>query len=79
MKVTKGIIKTFDQYMKVKNKEQQLMRALFEWMNSQGIDTTSDKFADAITVRIGNNEFDSSVHFFSDLQRFIDGEDVGYG
>lgn len=79
MKVTRGITNTFEQYMKVKIREQQLMTALYEWLDAQGIDTASDEFADAIAVRIGNNEFDSSDHFFSDLQRFIDGEQVGYG
>lgn len=79
LKVTRGITNTFEQYMKVKIREQQLMTALYEWLDAQGIDTASDEFADAIAVRIGNNEFDSSDHFFSDLQRFIDGEQVGYG
>lgn len=79
MKVTKGIINTFEQYMKAKEREHQLLAALYDWMNAQGIDTMDNEFADAIAVRIGNNEFDSSEHFFSDLQRFIDGEQVGYG
>lgn len=79
MKVTKGIINTFEQYMKVKDREHQLLTSLYDWMNAQGINTTDNEFADAIAVRIGNNEFDSSEHFFSDLQRFIDGEQVGYG
>lgn len=79
MKVTKGIINTFEQYMKVKDREHQLLTALYDWMNAQGIDTTDTEFADAIAARIGNNEFESSDQFFSDLQRFIDGEQVGYG
>ncbi|WP_340389522.1 hypothetical protein [Paenibacillus sp. FSL E2-0151] len=79
MKVTKGIINTFEQYMKAKEREHQLLAALYDWMNAQGIDTMDNEFADAIAVRIGNNEFNSSEHFFSDLQRFIDGEQVGYG
>lgn len=79
MKVTKGIINTFEQYMKVKDREHQLLSALYDWMNAQGINTTDNEFADAIAVRIGNNEFHSSEEFFSDLQRFIDGEQVGYG
>ncbi|MNV98468.1 hypothetical protein D3C71_1937240 [compost metagenome] len=79
LKVTKGIINAFEQYMKVKTREQQLMSALYGWMEAQGIDTTSDEFADAIAVRIGQNEFDSTEHFFGDLQRFVDGEHVGYG
>lgn len=79
MKVTKGIINTFEQYMRVKVKEQKLIAELYEWMDTQGIDTTSEEFADAIAVRIGYNEFNSAEHFFSDLQRFIDGEQVGYG
>ncbi|WP_315793211.1 hypothetical protein [Paenibacillus sp. BIC5C1] len=79
MKVTKRIINTFEQYMKVKDREHQLLSALYDWMNAQGIDTADNEFADAIAVRIGNNEFQSSEQFFDDLQRFIDGEQVGYG
>ncbi|WP_339193859.1 hypothetical protein MKY95_19015 [Paenibacillus sp. FSL P4-0176] len=79
MKVTKGIIKTFEQHMTIKYKEQKLLSELYEWMEAQGIDTGSEEFADAIAVRIGNNEFDSADQFFDDLQRFMDGEQVGYG
>ncbi|PYE51513.1 hypothetical protein HUB98_05810 [Paenibacillus barcinonensis] len=79
MKVTKGIMKTFEQYMAVKNKEHKLMSELYKWMSDQGIDTSTNEFADAIAARIGYNEFDSAEHFFDELKRYIDGEQVGYG
>ncbi|WP_433921557.1 hypothetical protein [Paenibacillus taichungensis] len=53
--------------MKVKRREKELLTALYDWMNAQGIDTTDNEFADAIAVRIGKSQFDSSEHFFSDL------------
>lgn len=55
------------------------MKQLYGWMEDQGVDTFSDEFADGIGVRIENNEFASSAHFFEDLKMFIDGHDVGYG
>lgn len=79
MKVTKKIQKSFNKYMKAKDLEQELLKEIYNWVEKQGIDATDNDFADAIGVRIGNNEFDSAEHFFDEVKRYKAGDDVGYG
>lgn len=79
MKVTKKIHNTVKKFMEIKEQERKLWAEIYEWIDKQGIDHHTDEFADAITVRLGNNEFDSADEFFEDVERFKNDEDVGYG
>lgn len=65
--------------MKIKFQERQLVDEIFNWLESNGVDTTTDSFMDGIGARIVYNEFDSFEHFYTDLIEYINGETVGYG
>ncbi|MGN4128046.1 hypothetical protein ACMGD3_24030 [Lysinibacillus sphaericus] len=79
MRVTKQIEKAFINHSKANTKRLTLQTELYEWVKKQGVDTSSIEFADVIGVRIDNDEFHSFKEFVEDVQRFKNGEDVGYG
>ncbi|WP_145413424.1 hypothetical protein [Paenibacillus xylanexedens] len=79
MKATKSIQGKYEKFMKIKFQEQQLISEIFKWLETNGVDTTTDAFMDSIGARIIYNEFDSFEHFYGDLIEYIDGETVGYG
>jgi len=79
MRVTKKVEKAFIDHSKANAKRLTLQAELYEWVKKQGIDTSSIEFADAIGVRIDNDEFHSFEEFVEDVRRFKNGEDVGYG
>lgn len=79
MKINKKIQETFALHSRANTKRLQLQHELYSWVEKQGIDVTEERFMDAIGVRISEDEFQSFEEFIEDLERYKNGEEVGYG
>ncbi|VDG98882.1 Uncharacterised protein [Lysinibacillus sphaericus] len=78
MKVTNKIKKAFSDHSKVNTKRLELQHELYSWVAKQGIDVTDVEFADAIGIRISEDEFRSFEEFIEDVRKYKNGEHVGY-
>ena len=79
IKVPMYIQNKIDRILSLEQEKRKLLREVYTWIENKGIDTSSEDYADSIAVRLENSEFDSSEEFVANLNRFIDGEEVGYG
>ena len=77
--IPKDIQKKVNRLIKITKEHQELITEIFQYVESLGIDNTTDEFADGIGVRLHYGEFRNSKEFSSELEKFANGEKVGYG
>lgn len=79
VKMPKYILEEVRKTMLYEIKKREAITKVYNYLEDQGIDTYDDKFADSIGVRLANAEFQGLEEFQRDINKFANGEEVGYG
>jgi len=79
MKLPKHIKVKVEKILKMRIEANKLELELYNWLDNKNIDTINDKWKDGICVRLSYAEFSNADELEEEINKFINGENIGYG
>jgi len=65
--------------LELKELTHKLSKEIDNWLEDNGVDTQSEKYIDGLGVRLLYAELVNADEFENELQKFLNGEEIGYG
>ena len=79
MKIPKYIKNKINRMLELKELTHKLSKEIDNWLEDNGVDTQSEKYIDGLGVRLLYAELVNADEFENELQKFLNGEEIGYG
>jgi len=79
LKIPKYIKNKINKILELKELTHKLSKEIDNWLEDNGVDTQSEKYIDGFGVRLSYAELVNADEFENELQKFLNGEEIGYG
>jgi len=79
LKIPKYIKNKINRMLELKELTHKLSKEIDNWLEDNGVDTQSEKYIDGLGVRLLYAELVNADEFENELQKFLNGEEIGYG